>query len=349
MKILLMVLLMAWTVVDQQTSLDQLILQGEEALKEGVFRKSEEYLRIALARADSATDKLEKVRIQIDLTSLLMLSGRNVEAEEELQNALTALRTNTDAGKSYLPIVLVNLGAVYIQTGQYKKSESALNEAKGILDRDPSNIRLQVDLLSNLGILYVMTGRGKAAQAVLEHAIAINAKGDNNPVYMARTLTNLAMLYHLQKKWNLAEPVLVRAQQVLEASLGPTPDLAAVLNNLGYVYEAQKKFSKAESVLRRALDIRTQSFGSQNLKVAATEMNLAELLTEEGRFEEAQNLYSHALDVQERLSGPHSSDVASILESLAKVLRLKIDQQAKEMEARAKAIRREQALVRSVH
>jgi tetratricopeptide (TPR) repeat protein len=352
MKTFLTVLLLLSNVPDQEMSLDQAVLQGEKALQDGAFGRSEGYLRLALAKVDSAsTNKLDKVRIQIDLASLLTLSGRDSEAEEQLQNALMVLRSSRDAGKPYLPVVLINLGAVYTQTGQYTKAESTLNEAKSLLKGVPSDTRAQVDLLSNLGILYAMTGRGKLAQAALEQAIALNdEKGDGNPAYRARTLTNLATLYSLQKKWSLAEPALVRAQEVIEASMGPThPELAGVLNNLGYAYAGQKKFSKAESVLRRTIEISTLAFGEENLRVATMQMYLADLLTEEGKLEEAQSLYSLALAVQERLSGPHSPNVASILEHLAKVLRLKIDQQARDLEDRAKAIRREQALVRSVH
>jgi tetratricopeptide (TPR) repeat protein len=352
MKIFLTVLLLLSNVADQEMSLNQAVLQGEKALAEGAFSSSEGYLRLALAKVDSASlNKLDKARIQIDLASLLTLSGRDSEAEEQLQNALMVLRVSSDAGKPYLPNVLINLGAVYTQTGQYRKSESTLSEAKRILEGVHSDIRAQVDLLTNLGILYAMTGRGKLAQGVLEQAIALNnEKGDGNSAYRARTLTNLATLYCMQKKWGLAEPALIRAQEVIEVSMGPThPELAGILNNLGYAYAGQKKLSKAEGVLRRAVDVSTLAFGEENLRVATMQMHLAEVLTEEGELEEAQSLYSRALAVQERLSGPHSPNVASILEHLAKLLRLKIDQQARDLEARAKAIRKEQALVRSVH
>jgi tetratricopeptide (TPR) repeat protein len=201
-----------------------------------------------------------------------------------------------------------------------------------------------------LGDLYVMTGRHKRAHALIEEAISLNEKGAPNPIYMARTLTNLATLYALQMKWNLAESELVRAQQVLDTSVGPFhPELATVLHNLGAVYTAQKKFSNAEVVLRRALEIRTRAFGTENLIVNETKMHLADALAESGQFDEAEALYAQSLQTQEQLSGLRSPDVALILENLARVLRLKIDQQAKAMEERAKAIRKEQGLMRSVH
>jgi tetratricopeptide (TPR) repeat protein len=338
-------------IVEQDVSLEQVILQGEQALTKGALDRSEEYLRLALSRATStSSNALEKVRIQIDLSSLLTLSGRNVEAEEVLKSALSFLRTNPIEGKPYLPIVLTNLGAVYWQTGQYRKGEAVLNEAKDLLNGDASNINVKIDLLSNLGILYGMTGRVKLAQSTLEKAIALNDKSATGRLYLARTLTNLATLDLLRRKWNLAEPILVRAREVLETSLGPWhPDLSAVLKNLGFVYEAQKKFSQAEGVLRSALDIRTSVFGVENVLVAETKMHLGNVLTEEGRFAEAESLYSQSLQTQERLSGPRSPDVALVLEQLAKVLRLETDERAKAMEDRAKAIRKEQELIQSVH
>lgn len=337
--------------IGEQEPLDQVILQGEQALAEGAVRKSEDYLRRALAQADAMTSNpLDKVRVQIDFASLLILSGRNVEAMEDLESALAVLRNGGFMGTSFAPSVLINLGAVYIQTAQYRKAESVLNEAKSLLDGNTSDIRPHIDLLTNLGYLYGMTGRQKRAQAVFEEAISLTETGVANPIYIARTLTNLATLYALQRNWNLAEPALIRAQQVLDTSIGTFhPELAAVLHNLGAVYTAQKKFSNAEVVLRRALEIRTRAFGTENLPVAVTKMYLADVLAEKGQFDEAETLYGQSLQTQEQLSGPRSPDVALILENLAKVLRLKIDQQAKAMEARAKAIRQEHGLVRSVH
>ncbi len=68
--------------------------------------------------------------------------------------------------------------------------------------------------------------------------------------------------------------------------------------------------------------------------------NLAELYRAQGRYAEAEPHYQRALAILEKVLGPEHPDVATSLENYAALLReTEREDQAKEMEARAKAIR----------
>jgi uncharacterized protein HemY len=324
-------------------SFEEMWRRGNETFDEGHFRESEDYFRLAVVAADSSSNVLEGVRARVALAGVLVMAGRNLEAEELLESALKAVQARPDPDKSYLTLALIHLGTVYRKTGQYRNSESVLNQARRLLRADSPDKRREIQLLGNLGVLYAVTGRKKLAQSTLKEALTLEEGFGHDPVHLARALTNLATVYSLHKEWKLAEPVLVRAQQTLErAMLALHPEMAPVLISLGTVYLAQKDFIKAENVLRRALDIQRQALGSENLPVAFGERYLANVLTMQDKFEEAENLYKDSLRIQERLLGPRSTDVALSLEHLAKMMRLKAEQEATAMERRARYIRLEQ-------
>ncbi len=68
--------------------------------------------------------------------------------------------------------------------------------------------------------------------------------------------------------------------------------------------------------------------------------NLAELYRAQGRYAEAEPHYQRALAILEKVLGPEHPDVATSLENYAALLReTEREDQAEEMEARAKASR----------
>lgn len=332
----------------QSLPVDELLRRANQQLNAGNYVESEEYLRQAVTTSDAGGNTRANVRARVDLAAVLFAGGRCEEAEELLEGVLETLQTDRNVDQSSLTVVLINLGAVYRLTGQYRNSESVLNQAQLSMSAN-SDKRREVDLLSNLGVLYAVTGRKKLALFTLKKAVALEDEIDHDPIYAARTLTSLAAVYHLEKKWELAEPILIRALQTLERSTGLShPELSAVLNNLGFVYMAQKDFVRAETVLRRSHEIRGRVFGPETIPVAVLAVRLADALTGQDRFDEAEPLYQNALRVQERILGARSMEVALTLEHFSRMLRLKTEHEAKAMESRAKSIRQEQKLLVSV-
>ncbi len=105
----------------------------------------------------------------------------------------------------------------------------------------------------------------------------------------------------------------------------------------------QGRYLEAEKALQAALD-EAERFGPQDLRLAASLNNLAELYRAQGKYAEAEPLHKRALAIGEKALGPEHPRVATSLESYAALLR-KMNRQpeAEELEARAKAIRAKHA------
>lgn len=334
----------------QEPTFDQLMHNGRQAIEDGDYLKAESYLRLALAKADAEnSNETQMILVRADLAFLLVDVGCYSEAEKLLQRAVEMLRSQGNPDKRYLITVLINFGRLYRITQKYKEAEALLTEAKRITDQ-ASEPLLAASVLSNLGALYAATGQKKPARTHLEEAIAIYEKQrSTDQINFARTLISLAALYIIDKKTDDAERVLLQVLMLLESSgRSGHAEASIALNNLGMLYSINKRFPEAENAFRRGLEIRRGVFRPDNLNVALGAFNLADVLTVQGKYEEAEVLYRESLGVREQQLGPRSFDTALTLEHLAKLLRLKNEQDVKAIEARAKSIRREGELIRSI-
>jgi tetratricopeptide (TPR) repeat protein len=128
------------------------------------------------------------------------------------------------------------------------------------------------------------------------------------------------------------------------------------LHGLADLYKAQHKFEAAEQQLERALRIREQTiekFFAENaprstsgrltpeqVRVAQTLAEIAELYSVQGKQTEAETLYDRSLKLCEQVVGPDHLENVKILESYARFLnQSKRDEQAKSLYARVVKIR----------
>ena len=82
--------------------------------------------------------------------------------------------------------------------------------------------------------------------------------------------------------------------------------------------------------------------GPAHATVAMSSFCLGLVLTAKGNYDEGKSMYAASLRIQEQNLGPKAPEVARTLEEFAKLLRkMKSNQEAWAMEARAKSIRAE--------
>src|SRR5262245_19306976 len=174
---LILSLMLMVNVLGQDISVLDLIEQGKQALNDARYVEAEHYLRLALKKADSGTNELDKVLAQTNVASLLTVGDRNAEAEDLLKSALKIVRSVPVPDKHYITAPLIVLGGLYTRTGEFKKAESVLKEAEQILskdgDADISQSQL-LELLNSLGVLYATIGNKKLAQARFEQAMVLD-------------------------------------------------------------------------------------------------------------------------------------------------------------------------------
>ncbi len=105
----------------------------------------------------------------------------------------------------------------------------------------------------------------------------------------------------------------------------------------------QADYAEAEKQLEAALK-EAEAFGPDDVRLAASLNNLAELYRAQGRYADAEPLYKRALAIREKALGPEHPHVAQSLENYAGLLReTGRGTEAAKTEARAKAIRAKRA------
>ena len=336
-------LMLTATAAGQNRQFEKAMNSGREAFRAANYAEAERYLRSAvdIAEATKASDT-DKSAALSDLAHALLGQDRLAESEKLFERALEIVRSSPTVDRRRIPLVLNNLGALYRLTERYVRSESLLTEARKLTEQElgPEHAPM-ASVLNNLGVLYLMTNRRKLAEATLKQALVLSEK-EVVPDYPdnALILNNLAALYMRKKKWDLAEPLLRRALQIIETQLSPEhPDAAFTLISLGLVYEGRNKLVESEKALRRALHIhrKVSRAGSPGIAVAGS--NLANVLTAQGHYIEAQTLYVESLGILDENPEQRELDAPTVMEMFARLLRLRGNEEAKAMEARAKSIR----------
>jgi tetratricopeptide (TPR) repeat protein len=98
------------------------------------------------------------------------------------------------------------------------------------------------------------------------------------------------------------------------------PRIADLLCALAAVLQAEHEPSRAESALTRAADIRARKFGRDNVVVAQTNVQLADLHAEQGNWARAEKLYSSSLESMIRGFGSEDAQCEAVREKLRAVL-----------------------------
>jgi tetratricopeptide (TPR) repeat protein len=114
------------------------------------------------------------------------------------------------------------------------------------------------------------------------------------------------------------------------------------LNNLAELYRGQADYSKAEPLYNQALAIQEKSSGPSDPHLTTILNNLALLHIAQGNCTAAEPLCKRMLAILENALGPDDLKVADCLEKCAALLhQAQREQEAQELESRAKSIRAE--------
>jgi tetratricopeptide (TPR) repeat protein len=145
-----------------------------------------------------------------------------------------------------------------------------------------------------------------------------------------------------------AEALYRRALDIWEKALGPeSEEVAGCLTNLAISCEDQGKLGEAEPLFRQALAIREKVLGAEHPEVAFSLSNLVSNNHGRGNYPEAMRLHQRVISIWEDKLGPEHPDLAPHLEYHAGLLRrMGRGSEAKDMEARVRAIRGKQRMAK---
>jgi len=239
--------------------------------------------------------------------------------DKTAERASKDLKDQPDVGAT----LRFNLGKVYLELGDYAKSEAlhreALAIARMIWGNEHGNVMACLAALSLVG---TKIGNFAEAEKMQREALAIarSLYGKEHPV-VAVQLTDFATILRLRGKLAEAESVQRESLTINRKLLGSEHvELAASLAGLAAILDDCHRPAEAESLFREALAMQRKLLGNENLKVAYTLGNLALVLKSEGKLAEAESMEREVLAMRRKLLGDEHPEVATCLDNLANTL-----------------------------
>jgi tetratricopeptide (TPR) repeat protein len=222
---------------------------------------------------------------------------------------------------------LNNLGALYSETGDLRKTKRFYEEAliirRELAEKDPELYQPElVGSLINMGNIYSEVEKPEKAEAALQEALKIERsymdaqlKEQNLPEHSVTgwryvtILNNLGSIYDSTGRPSEAEDSYRQAVEqsriLVQISPAYRPTLAMALANLGTLYADTNRFNDAEAMIHEALEINrslVEENPSAHLPALGASLSLAGLLySDTDRFELAEKAFQEALSIRREL------------------------------------------------
>jgi tetratricopeptide (TPR) repeat protein len=272
--------------------------------------------------------------------------GYYQEAEAKLLAAVRKVQSS-GAGNGGEALAYNEAAALYQLLGRYPQAETFFRRAVLAWENaHPEHTAGLIRILTNLSTLYLNQGQLGKAERTCRRAVALEMRTDGlEAADRARLHGNLGGLYCARKNYVEAESEYRRALSIREEHDGPDhPEVAALLNNLSVMFTKAGRTAEAISHLERsvALGRRTSdlAFG-----LAMQLDNLGTLYTATGKLEEGKRTFEEALRIAQQHPALANPRLPGLLSNYAALLRkMNRHSEAKSLELRAQAIRREVAL-----
>lgn len=175
--------------------------------------------------------------------------------------------------------------------GDYRKAESeftgAIIEAEKINAKDDT----LADSYGGLARSQFERGNYKDARGSYYKAIELlaNSSSGQKSILLATTLSNLGTLNEREEKYDAAlanyedagKKIIARESGVDSVEFG------TVLSNIGVAKIYLRDFACAEESLKRSLKIKVDRLGGDNISIAITRNNLANVYLKQGRYVES--------------------------------------------------------------
>jgi tetratricopeptide (TPR) repeat protein len=277
---------------------------------------------LALLEADST----EAAAAHNALGAILEVQARYVEAQGELEAALSTRERLFGSRHPLVAETLDKLGLVYRQRGRLPEAEGMYQKAVAILRSRPVAVELGT-ALNNLGNVLAAGGRRMEAEAALREAIEVWEKllGPEH-ANIAAALSNLSTLARSRHRYAEAETLLDRALQIDRKMLpAGNARIGFDLNNVGTLLASRKRYLDAEKALRESLAILESALPAAHPEIGRVSVNLAEVLRLRRKTAEAEEHYRAGLRILTRAWGPEDARLLEWLGPYAGVLRARED------------------------
>ncbi len=289
--------------------------------------------QLALARAEAeaqaAEARLEAERANQVSQFLITLfdapdpenaRGADVSVRQVLEAGIDKIRNDLEGQERLQADLLMTLGSVFNELGEFDKGGPLLEEAVEIHRKRPSpDSTAYATALYTQAQYLSFTGELESAAATSKEALEIARKTPTNEslVLQTKLLNSLAIVLSRLNRFedseaHYQEAIAIRTRiygaDHLETS-EPFANYALLLMKMG-------RFEEAFPLLESAYEIAVQELGPYHPWIAPRAINLSRTYKELGRIEEAEELLRVALDQDRHVYGEAHHYVASSLQNL---------------------------------
>jgi tetratricopeptide (TPR) repeat protein len=283
--------------VQRLLAADQLHRQGDNAGAETILLEE-------LEKADHfGSDNPRKAIVLNNLGSVYHFMDKYQQAEHCYRRAVEIESRLGGTGGDSLIRSVINLAALYIDTGQYAKAErlglaSLAEHQATIVAKSPDFARL----LALLGDLEQRRGRYSKAQQYEEDALAIFEELAPDGSQSMVTLNNLCILYGETGRNTDALSYCERALRIAEGTTVQPFMQASLLANVGALQFVVHGTAKAEPFYKKALAIAENALDRQQTLFAHILLSYAVVLDRTSRKVQAEECRRRAKAILEAAS-----------------------------------------------
>ncbi len=225
----------------------------------GKFKEALEITRKALSYANRHHFSFIKLKLTIQTINIHIRRGNYKKALQVSNSVIDKFKRSEvkDTEKEKYLIeksnFLINVGSVYLYTGNYEKALAFYREARGILAGVRNNIGLAT-VLNNMALVYWK--KGKYNEALKCNFKALNLRKKTGHMYgISSSLNNLGLIYDERGDYKSAFVYYKKGYEIF-VSLGDLLGETIALINIGSIYsDVEGDLEKAERVYRKCLDI----------------------------------------------------------------------------------------------
>jgi serine/threonine protein kinase/tetratricopeptide (TPR) repeat protein len=236
-------------------------------------------------------ESVELADSSYELANAHFYAGHYEKSEEINERALAMYKQIYGERHPRIAEILINLGAIQLDTGHYAAAEQydrqALDIVQGWYGKDNPETATDLTILARS---LVYQKRFDEASDLLQQSLAIKERtlGKVHPS-VASTLNELGSVALQEGKYDAAEQYFTRMGDIYRTEYGEQHYLyATALSNLASVYTAQQQWSRAEKLYRQAIPIYVESQSPTHINTGIARIKLGRTLLRQHRYGDAE-------------------------------------------------------------
>ena len=235
----------------------------DEMFKKGGSAEIRSYMKDWLREAELKNDIGGIIAVSNELGGLCRAMGENSEAKELYISVLEKLELIGMKNTENYAVALINMGDVYVYSGEHKAALDIFLRAKKILEDYKLNGDYRMAALcNNISMIYREEGKFSEAEEALDIAFNIIKGLPECRGELATTYVNLGELQVRQNKLVMARESFLEAIKIyVESTNGRDVHYSSACAGMGEVCFLKAELAEAANWYQKALELIERDFG----------------------------------------------------------------------------------------